>query len=64
MNWDEYLHLMTDTAHIAFELSWEVITGIIIYPIAKRFWERGKVRAVSRHDAKYHAGEHAHEEAV
>lgn len=48
--WAEYSHLMTDTAHIAFELSWEFITGIIVYPFAKKIWEK----AVIKHDEEFH----------
>ena len=48
---DEYLHLMTDVSHIAFELSWEIITGAVIYLIG---WKRGRRFVIRKHDEKYH----------
>lgn len=48
--WTEYLELLTNKAHVAFELTYEFITGVVLYPIAKWFW----TRAVKRHDEEVH----------
>ena len=51
----EYLHMMHDWPHIAFEFSWEIITFAIAFAFGK---VRGRRNAVRDHDAKYHQGEH------
>lgn len=52
---ETYAELMTNTAHIAFELSWEIITFIAMWPIAK--WKARK--EIRKHDAQHHP-EHGH----
>ena len=49
-DWSEYLELLTSKAHVAFELTIEFATGVIVYPFAKWFWSK----AVRRHDAEHH----------
>lgn len=43
----EYIHLMGDGAHWAFELTGELVTAVLLYPFAK--WR------VRKHDEKHHA---------
>ena len=56
--WAEYVHLVTDKAHIAFEMTYEIASGIVIWVLATR---RGKRKGVREHDAKFHADDQ-HEE--
>jgi ABC-type antimicrobial peptide transport system permease subunit len=49
-NWEAYIALMQSVPHWAFEITLEIITGILIYPLAKWFW----TRAVTRHDEEFH----------
>ncbi len=51
----EFWDLMHDLNHIAFELSWEVITALLLWPVAK--WKAK--REIAKHDAQHH---HGHEE--
>jgi hypothetical protein len=53
--WSEYVHLVTDTAHIAFEATYEIISGILIYPLAKKVWDRlGSRTVIEQHDREHH----------
>ena len=52
---EEYRSLMTDISHISFELTWEVITALLIWPFAK--WKAK--HEIRKHDAIHHA-EHDH----
>lgn len=54
----EYISLLHDFPHVAFELTYEAITGVIVYPIGRHAWNRAKRRAIKKHDAKFHP--HAH----
>jgi len=36
--WDSYWGLMTDVPHIMFEFTLEALTGILLYPIARRLF--------------------------
>lgn len=51
---ETYTQLMTDPAHLAFEVTLTLIQdvgiGLIAWPLIKR--------AVRRHDAKKHGGDH------
>lgn len=52
----EYFHLLTNAAHICFELTLELITGVIVYPFAKKIWEK----AVIKHDKEHHGHDEPH----
>ena len=47
--WADYTGLLRDKAHAAFELTWEAVTFLVTYPIAK--W---RVRV---HDRKHHSAD-------
>lgn len=47
---ESYMQLMRDLNHIAFELSWEIITFVAMWPIAK--WKARK--EIRKHDAEHH----------
>jgi hypothetical protein len=34
--WDSYFGLVTDGPHILFELTLEALTGLAVYPVARR----------------------------
>jgi len=53
-NWATYQHLLVNVPHWMLELTIEVITGILIYPVARWIWSRAKSDAISSHDAQYH----------
>ncbi len=46
----EYLHIVTDPAHLAAEITFilftDVLIGLVLWPLAKR--------AVRRHDTEHH----------
>ncbi len=50
---ETFLQLITDPNHIAFELTLEALTGLLVYPAAKALWRR----ALRRHDATAHGKE-------
>lgn len=52
-NWQAYTALMQNVPHIMSELTQEFILGIIVYPIAKIVWDRGKRIAIQQHDKEY-----------
>lgn len=56
MNWEEYWHLMGNSAHWAFEISVEFITAIPVYYFAK--WRQ------RLHDKKYHGIDHKNDKTT
>ena len=53
--WDEYLHLVTDAAHIAFEFTYDIISFLIFSVLwAKWLKPRAEARAIRKHDEEYH----------
>lgn len=46
----EFWHIFSDPAHIFAEAGWELITGIMLYPVGKWVWEK----AVQKHDKEVH----------
>lgn len=49
-----YLHLLTNAPHWAFEITGEVVSSLVAYPVIRlmvRVW-------VARHDAQAHATTH------
>lgn len=51
MSWvQEYVQLLHDPAHIAFEATFEIIVGILISPIIAKVWKR----AIRKHDREEH----------
>lgn len=49
----DYVGLMTDAPHICFELSLEAITGIAIYPLARRLLRAYRDRIHREIDAEH-----------
>lgn len=47
---ETYLQLITDPAHIAFELTLEAATGLVIYPFARFLFRKW----LARHDKEVH----------
>lgn len=47
---ETFLQLARDPAHIAFELVYECLSGLVVYPVARFAWRR----AVKRHDREVH----------
>lgn len=52
----EFWDLMHDLNHIAFELTWEIITAILLWPVAK--WKAR--RELAKHDLEHHGGPELH----
>ena len=48
--WHEYLHLITDPAHLALEFTMVIMVDVILLGMA---WPLVK-RAIRRHDKKFH----------
>lgn len=58
-----YVGLMTDVPHIAFELTLEAVTGIAIYPLARRLLRAYRDRIHREIDAEHgymHEETHVH----
>lgn len=49
----DYWQVFTDPAHLASEASFEFISGVLLYPIARWAWQR----ALKSHDETVHAEE-------
>lgn len=49
----DYVGLMTDWAHICFELSLEFITGVLLYPIVRRLVRAYRLRIHQEIDAEH-----------
>lgn len=49
-NWEAYKALIRNPAHIMLELTLELITAFILWPVGKFLWDR----AVEKHDREYH----------
>lgn len=52
-NWQAYIALIRNVPHWLLEITIEVVTGILIYPLARWIWGG----AVARHDEKFHKGD-------
>ncbi len=37
---ETYFQLVKDVPHILFELTWEGITGLVVYPFARSLWNK------------------------
>ena len=48
---NEYLHILTDPAHLFAEATIEMISGALVYPLLKLLWRRW----IRRHDEECHA---------
>lgn len=48
--WDEYLDLLTNGAHWMFEVTSDIVVGIILYKPIGYFWNRWH----DRHDREHH----------
>lgn len=51
---DEYFHLLTNPAHIAFELTLMLIIDVLIIAI---IWPKLKAYVIRRHDKEFHKNE-------
>jgi hypothetical protein len=51
--WKDYLGLMTDVPHIMFEFSLEAITGLAVYPFARRLFRAYRDRIHREIDAEH-----------
>jgi len=51
--WKEYVGLMTDVPHIMFEFSLEAITGLAVYPFARRLLRAYRDRIHHEIDAEH-----------
>lgn len=41
---ETYFQLVKDVPHILFELTWETITGLVVYPFARFLWNKHHAR--------------------
>lgn len=51
--WQDFLDVATDPAHLLAEASFELVTGVMLYPIARMIWKRW----IKRHDLEVHGHE-------
>lgn len=51
---ETYTELVTDFPHIAFELTWELITGVVFYPVIRFAMKRFHKRFDREHGIDHH----------